>query len=243
MLKIGTLDPADLAHAPAARTAASAGNADLAVAELQRVANDLDAAEHPTKPSTSFVKPWPLAPADLALRQRLLGVLLARGDRDAAREFARTPEDWTAVVASYEQAGDLVQALTAVDQGLEMAGEARGLGVLRARLLAALGDAPRAEEQLGSLGSVDDPELQQLQLDVWLKSGRLDLVRDLLSRWQAAGQLDGGPVARLIEALPAVEWPLAEFRADQALTGGDGLGSRHDLKQFVAGHPGHLCPW
>ncbi len=241
MLKIGTLDPADFgARRQAARTAASAGDADLAVAELQRVANDLDAAEHPDDAVDVLREAVALAPADLALRERLLGVLLGRGDRDAAREFARTSEDWTAVATSYEQAGDLVQALTAVDQGLETAAEPRGLGVLRARLLAALGDAPRAEEQLSSLGNVDDPELQRLQLDVWLKSGRLDLVRDLFSRWQAAGQLDGGPVARLVEALPAVEWPLAEFKADQALTGGSGLAAAAILKQFVAGHPGHL---
>ena len=142
-----------------------------------------------------------------------------------------------------EQAGDLVQALTAVDQGLEMAGEARGLGLLRARLLAALGDAPRAEEQLGSLESVDDPELQQLQLDVWLKSGRLDLVRDLLSRWQAAGQLDGGPVARLIEALPAVEWPLAEFRADHALAGSASLEPPRSSSSSSRDTRDTSCPW
>ncbi len=241
MLKIGALDPADFgARRQAARTAASAGNADLAVAELQRVANDLDAAERPDEAVDVLREAVALAPADRALRERLLGVLLGRGARDAAREIARTPEDWTAVAASYEQAGDLVQALTAVDEGLETAAEARGLGVLRARLLAALGDEPRAAEQLSSLGSVDDPELQRLQLDVWLKSGRVDHVRDLLSRWQAAGQLDGEPLGRLVEALPAVEWPLAEFRADEALAGGDGLAAATILKQFVAGHPGHL---
>jgi tetratricopeptide (TPR) repeat protein len=241
MLKIGTLDPADFnARRQAARMASSAGNVDLAVAELQRVANDLYAAERPDEAVDVLREAVSVAPADLALRERLLGVLLGRGDRDAAREFASTAEDWAAVAASYEQAGDLVQALTAVDQGLETAAEARGLGVLRARLLAALGDAPGAEEQLSSLGAVDDPELQRLQLDVWLKAGRVDQVRDRLRRWQVAGQLDGAPVAHLVDALPALEWPLAEFRADEALAGGDGLAAAAILKQFIAGHPEHL---
>jgi tetratricopeptide (TPR) repeat protein len=82
--------------------------------------------------------------------------------------------------------------------------------------------------------------LQRVQLEVWLKSGRLDHVRDCLSRWQAAGQLDDGLVARLVEAVPAVEWPLAEFRAEEALAGGDGPAAAAILKQFVARHPGHL---
>jgi len=241
MLKIGTLDPADFgARRQAARTAASAGSADLAVAELQRVADDLHAAERPDEAVDVLREAVALAPADLALRERLLGVLLGRGDRDAARDFARTPDDWTAVAASYEQAGDLVQALTAVDQGLETAPESQGLGVVRARLLAALGDAPRAEEQIGSLGTVDDPELQRLQLDVWLKSGRLDLVRDRLIRWQAAGQLEAAPVRRLVDALPALQWPLAEFKADEVLAGGDGMAAAAILKQFLARHPGHV---
>jgi tetratricopeptide (TPR) repeat protein len=243
MLKIGALDPSDFsARRQAARAAAAAGNGDLAAAELQRVANDLEAAERPDEAVDVLREAVALAPDDVALRERLFGILLARGDREAAREFARTPDNWTAVAASYEQAGDLVQALTAVDQGLETAMDAQGLGVVRARLLAALGDEPRAEEQLSSLGSVDDPEVQRLQLDVWLKSGRLDHVRDLLSRWQTAGQLDGGLTARLVEGLPAVAWPLAEFRADETLAGGDGLAAVAILKEFVAGHPGHvLC--
>ena len=242
-LKIGTLDPARLRRPSPGRSQPPRPPVTPTWRSPSCSASPTisDAAERPDEAVDVLHEAVALAPADQALRERLLGVLLARGDRDAARECARTAEDWTAVAASDEQAGDLVQALTAVDQGLETAAEARGLGVLRARLLAALGDEPRAEEQLSSLGSVDDPELQRLQLEVWLKSGRLDHVRDLLSRWQAAGQLDGGPMARLVEALPAVEWPLAEFRADEALAGGDGLAAAAILKQFVAGHAGHLA--
>jgi tetratricopeptide (TPR) repeat protein len=134
----------------------------------------------------------------------------------------------------------MVKALTAVDEGIETAGETRSLGALRARLLAVLGDEPRAQEQLASLGSVDDLQLQRLQLDVWLKSGRVDLARGLLSRWQAAGQLEGDSVTRLVEAVPDIEWPLAELRADEALAGGAGEAAASILKHFVAGHPGHL---
>jgi tetratricopeptide (TPR) repeat protein len=149
MLKVGALDPADHgARRHAARTAASAGNVDLAVAELQRVANDLDAAERPDAALDVFREAVTPAPADRALPERL-------------------------------------------------------------------------------------------QLDVWLKSGQVDQVRELLSRWRAAGQLDGDALPHLIEALPAVEWPLAEFRADEALASGDGETAAAILKQFVAGHPGH----
>jgi tetratricopeptide (TPR) repeat protein len=241
LLKIGALDSADFgARREAARAAASAGSHDLAVAELQRVANDLDAAERPDEAVDVLREAVTLAPADQALRERLLGVLLARSARDAARALAKTPEDWAAVAASYEQAGDLVQALTVVDEGLAAAGETPGLGGLRARLLAALGDHPGAQEQITSLGSVDDPEVQRMQLGVWLTSGQTDRVRELLSRWQVAGQLDGDAMTRLVQTVPAVEWPLAEFRADEAFAGGDGKAAATILEQFVAGHPGHL---
>src|SRR4029078_3068552 len=113
-LKIGALDPGDFgARRQAARSAATAGHADLAVAELQRVIHDLDAAERPDEAVAVLREAVAIEPADRTLRESLLGVLLERGDRDAAREWARTAEDWTAVAASYEQAGDLIQALTA----------------------------------------------------------------------------------------------------------------------------------
>ena len=77
------------ARRQAARAAAAAGNGDLAAAELQRVANDLEAAERPDEAIDVLREAVALAPDDVALRERLFGVLLARGDREAAREFAK----------------------------------------------------------------------------------------------------------------------------------------------------------
>lgn len=184
ILKIGGLDPMDFgARRDAARAAAAAGNADLAVAELERIARDLDVAERPDDAVEALREAATLAPGDQPLRERLLGVLLGRGDREAARELARTPEDWIGIATSYERAGDLVQALTAADQGLESMPDSRDLAVLRARLLAALGDQPRADAQ---------------------------------------------------------EWTLAERQADEALAAGEDQAAAAILKEFIAGHQGHL---
>jgi tetratricopeptide (TPR) repeat protein len=241
ILTIGVLDPADFdGRREASRTAAASGNADLAASELQRLSTDLEGAERPDEAVDVLREAATLAPGDERLRARLLGALLSRGERVAARELARTPEDWTTVAASYEQAGDIVQALSAVDKGLEIAPDARELSVHRARLLAEVGDAPRAEEQLLTPGSVKDPELQGRQLGLWLEAGQFDRVREALSALQAKGRLTDGDVSSLIAAVPLIEWPLAEFRADEAMSTGDGEAAVAVLKQFIAAHHGHV---
>jgi tetratricopeptide (TPR) repeat protein len=240
ILTIGVLDPSDFGgRREAARTAAASGNADLAASELQRLSTDLEGAERPDEAVDVLREAATLAPADEHLRARLLDVLLSRGERDAARDLARTPEDWTTVAASYEQAGEIVRALAAVDEGLEIAPSARELSTRRARLRAALGDAPRAEEQSLAPGSIENPE-HQVQLGLWLEAGQLDRVREALSALQAKGRLTEGDVSSLIAAVPLIEWPLAEFRADEAMSTGDGEAAVAVLKQFIAAHHGHV---
>lgn len=124
ILKIGALDPTDFAaRREAARAAASAGNADLAAGELQGMAADLEAAERPGEALDVLREAATLAPDDQPLRERLFGALLARGEVDAARAVATTPEQWAAVAAAYERAGNLPQALAAVHERLKFASD------------------------------------------------------------------------------------------------------------------------
>jgi tetratricopeptide (TPR) repeat protein len=92
-LQIGQLEPADFAaRREAARAAASTGNADFAAVELPKSAGDVDAAE--------------------------------RGDeaavKEGVREPARSARDWAALAAAHERAGNLPQALAAVQEGLKV---------------------------------------------------------------------------------------------------------------------------
>ena len=226
LLRLGALDVSDVStRIEAARAAASGGDTDLAAVELGRVVTDLIADQRVADAMTVLRQAIVIVPSDTTLRGRLCDALVKAGDADAAEGRVDT------AIASYEEAVNVSPAV-------------RDARVRLVRLLARTGSRDRAGEHLEQLGSLDEPDLRLLQIELWLRDWRVVDARTRLNELLDRGLMGGEDLTALQAALDVhgadVAWPVSELLADRDLATDDLSRAADRLKQFVARHPGHI---
>jgi tetratricopeptide (TPR) repeat protein len=226
LLRLGALDSGDVnIRIEAARAAAAGGDADLAAVELGRIVADLVADQRILEATTVLRQAVTIVPSDTALRERLCAALLSAGDADAAQ-------------------GRLEAALGAYEEAVGVAPDLRDARVRLVRLLARTGECEKASAHLERLGTLNEPDLRLLQIELWLRDWRLVDARARLTELLDGGGIGDSEIAALQAALDVhgadVAWPVSELLADRDLVADDLSHATNRLKQFVARHPGHI---
>ncbi len=198
---------------------------------------------------TDAVRCWRAAvehdPGDAVSRDLLVKALVDAGDVEAAREAARSGEQWRAVAAGLTRAGRDREALDALEQAL-----AADPGDLEARVHLARSamthhDLERAREVLAPVASSTDPAVQFALAEVEFRTGDFASGRDALRRCLAGRDDLVAPGIELGCAIgpdsPEIGFAVVETVVRFAEAGGDTDMALDALERFLAVVPGHVA--
>ena len=240
------IDPADPAgRFESARMFAVLGDPAGAAGQMRAAGETLLAAGK----VTDAVRCWRAAvehdPGDAVSRDLLVKALVDAGDVEAAREAARSGEQWRAVAAGLTRAGREREALDALEQAL-----AADPGDLEARVHLARSamthhDLERAREVLAPVASSTDPAVQFALAEAEFRAGDFASGRDALRRCLAGRDDLVSPGIELGCAIgpdsPEIGFAVVETVVRFAEAGGDTDMALDALERFLAVVPGHVA--
>jgi len=240
------IDPADPAgRFESARMFAVVGDAAGAAGQMRAAGETLLGAGK----VTDAVRCWRAAvehePGDAVSRDLLVKALVEAGDVEAAREAARSGEQWRAVAAGLTRAGRDREALDALEQAL-----AADPGDLEARVHLARSamthhDLERAREVLAPVASSTDPAVQFALAEAEFRTGDFAAGRDALRRCLAGRDDLVAPGIELGCAIgpgsPEIGFAVVETVVRFAEAGGDTDMALDALERFLAVVPGHVA--
>jgi tetratricopeptide (TPR) repeat protein len=240
------IDPADPAgRFESARMFAVIGDPAGAAAQMRAAGETLSGAGK----VTDAVRCWRAAvehdPGDAGSRDLLVKALVDAGDLEAAREAARSGEQWRAVSAGLTRAGRDREALDALEQAL-----AADPGDLEARVHLARSamthhDLERAREVLAPVASSADPAVQFALAEAEFRTGDFASGRDALRRCLAGRDDLVAPGIELGCAIgpdsPEIGFAVVETVVRFAEAGGDTDMALDALERFLAVVPGHVA--
>jgi len=244
-IRVGTLDPDDVeARIDGARARAELGDAPAALNELKALAAELTEKNRDDAAVEVIREAATLAPDDEDLREHLVGIYIAAGDFERARECATTVEHFKALAAALEERGYPDHALGMLVEAAHLDPTDAALLEHLARAFYAKGDVESAAHFLTAESAGSDPELRLMLAEIQLRSGRIDdavavlkrLIDDDPSRREAIALL-GWTIA---EQQPDSGYPAVEVAAEAAVAQDDWAGAAAALQEFVTRVPNHI---
>ena len=240
------VDPADAAgRYESARMFADLGDSAGAAAELHAAGQIFLGAGR----MADAVRCWKAAiehhPGDSASRDMLVKAFVEAGDPDAARELARSGEQWRAVAGAMERAGRDREALDALEQALAADPQDLDARVHLARTAMARHDLSRARDVLAPVASSADPLVQFALAEVEFRAGDFASGRSALGRCLASRDDLVAPGIALGCAIgqgsPEIGFAVVETVVRVAEARGDTDVALDALERFLAVVPGHVA--
>ena len=244
-VRLGSLDPEDYeGRMTAANARIEMGDVGGALGELKEMAGELAGKERWAEAIDVLREAAKLHPDDDEIREKLLDVYSASGDYDRARECATSVEQFRAIAAALEGAGNTDAALETLRQASAHNPFDNELKAELARTFVARGDIQTAAEYLTTQTAGDDPQLLMTVADIHLRGEAADEGIAVVKRL-----LDEDPSRR--ESMAMLGWQVAEqkadagFRvielvADTAVAANDWAGAAAALQEFVTRVPNHV---
>jgi tetratricopeptide (TPR) repeat protein len=225
LLRVNTLDPADLsARREAARSAAASGNTDFAATELLAIAAELAADDNHREALDVLQDAMAIVPHDATARERLFESAVGARLFEPLKRSLSTAADCLALADRLTAAGWSDGAVMALDEAVRLSPESDHLS------------APK---------QVDDPGLQIMALDSALRSGRREEALQRLGTLLDQGRISDQDVAVLIHRYAVSDrdstWPALELFADRLADRGNASEAVRQLRGFCDTHPNHIA--
>jgi tetratricopeptide (TPR) repeat protein len=246
LLKLGALDPDDLeARLSAARAVAAAGDAARVAGEFRTIAEALSERNQPERALDVLVEASRVLPGDAAIRTALVARYAARGEFDAAREFATAPSEFLALADALDARGRRAEALEMVERAQSIAPAERAIAERLVRGHVALGAPERARAYLDALGEIGESDLLRIAAELRADAGQLDASRGLFARLLAREPHLALDVAQRGAALAAASAEAAlvhvESAAETLLLHGDFAGAAGAYEAYLRHQPHHVA--
>ena len=245
-LAYAAVDPADAAgRFESGRMLAELGDPVGAAAQLRAAGETLMAAGKVPDAVRCWQAAVDYAPADAAARDLLVRALIEAGDADAAREAARSGEQWQAVAGGLARAGRDREALDALEQALAADPGDLAARVHLARSAMAHQDLARARDVLAPVASGSDPMVRFALAEIEFRAGDFTSGRNALRRCLASRDDLVAPGIELGCAIgpgaPEIGFAVVETVVRFAEAGGDTDLALDALERFLAVVPGHVA--
>ena len=243
LVRIGSLDPADLdARLAATRKAVAAGASTAITRELRELADALFAARRGDDAIAVLEEATAAAPADAALKQRLARAWVERGDFGRARAHATTAAEFLELAEACAARGDAEGEVAMLADARRLAPYDLSIAVRLVRACASRGDYAAACTHLDAIGDVYDAELFAVAGEVRARAGDTGTARAIFARLLAR---EPHRTAALIEqglrlADPELALVHVESAADAQLARGDTFGAIAVYRRFADAFPAHL---
>ncbi len=180
-LRLGALDPADLAAGvAAARAAAELGDVPGAVQRLLHLAQEFSVRSRLTESLQALDEAQKIDPENAEVRSALVTRCMETGDLERAADFATTSAEFKAIASELYAQGKADEALRVFERALEQDPQDSETRAQLVRTYITRGDLDRARGFLS--GDVSDPELLLNLAEIELRTGHLDEGRELATR-------------------------------------------------------------
>jgi tetratricopeptide (TPR) repeat protein len=242
-LRLGQLDPGDLASAVAgAKAAAELGNLRGAVDRLAQIADEYWRLEKTDDSIRVLIDALGFEAENQAVRAELARRLVETGDLERAVEFASSGPEFKAIASAYYARGRGDEALQVLQWALDQ--DPSDIETRRQLVRSYLGrtELDRARAILG--GAVTDPELLMALAEVELRAGRHQEGREAAARVVVADPGRRDDVLRLglrlCETDGEAGFQCVDVATDAAVGEPDFSGAAAGLNEYVALVPGHV---
>jgi tetratricopeptide (TPR) repeat protein len=242
-LKLGSLDPADLASGvAAAKAAAELGDSAGAVQRLLHLAAECQKKNKPTESLQALDEAIKIEPENREVRGELFGRFMESGDLERATGYAASSADFKAIASEYYARGRGDEALQVLEWALEQDQEDIETRRQLVRSYIGRADLERARTLLSP--DLTDSELLLSLTEIELRTGRLEEGRELATR-----VLHRDPTrreelvllgCRLCEADGEAAFQCIDVATDAAVTDNDWPAAASALHEYVTRVPGHI---
>ncbi len=242
-LKLGALDPADVAAGvAAAKAAADLGDVEGAVQRLLDLSAECHKKSKVAESLQALDEAFRIAPENREVRGELFARYMEQGDLERATGRASSAQDFKAIAAEYYARGRGDEALQVLEWALEQ--DQEDLETRRQLVRSYIGrsDLERARALLSP--ELADAELLLSLAEIELRSGRRDEGRELVSR-----VLHSDPTrreelvllgCRLSEADGEAAFQCIDAATDAAVADNDWPAAAAALHEYVTRVPGHI---
>ena len=244
-IRLGDLDGADLeTRLLGARARVELGDLKSAVERLKQYAADLQEKGKDADALRLLTEAAQLDPGDMSLRRLLVQTNVARGDFDAACQFATSADDLKYVAAELFRLGREDDGLNVLASAADADPADTSIRIDLVKRLVARGDMAGARQLLTPEVAGSDPDLLWLLAEMELRDGRIPEGTALLEK-----MLGDDPARR--DALVILGCSVAEVNADAgyecievaakaAITADEWASAAAALNEFVNRVPNHI---
>lgn len=243
-IRLGTLDPEDLeARLKAAKLASENGDTTTALREYRDVAARLQKQEKHAEALTPLKAAFDLDPVDEGIRGRLFAAYLG-SNPEAARPFAKGPDDLRQVADALEKAGKHKLALDVLGELAAADPDNLEIKIGLALKYVAAGDLEKARQFLSPETAGSNPDLWMTLAEMDLRGGRFAEGKSAIVH---AMRLDGGQRTAavvlgctLAKTNDEAAYTAIEAVVDAALAGNDFAAAAAALNEFTTRVPTNL---
>ena len=244
-IRLGDLDGADLeTRLSGARARAELGDAAAAVERLKQFAADLQEKGKDADALRLLTEAAQLDPADMSLRQLLVQAYIARGDFDAACQFATSAEELRLLATELFRLGREDEGINVLASAADADPADTSVRVELVKRLVTRGDMTEARKLLTPEVAGNDPELLWLLAEMELREGHIPEGKALLEKMLAddpsrrdALVILGCSVA---EVNPDAGYECIEVAARTAIAADEWGSAAAALNEFVNRVPNHI---
>jgi tetratricopeptide (TPR) repeat protein len=242
-LKLGSLDPADVASGiAAAKAAAELGDASGAVGRLLQLAVECSKRNKAAECLQALDEAVKIDPENREVRHELFSRFMEAGDLERAVGYAASAADFKAVAAEYYARGKGEEALQVLEWALEQ--DRDDLETRRQLVRSYIGrsDLERARGLLSP--DLTDSELLLSLTEIDLRTGRLEDGRDLAARVLLRDPTRREELVllgcRLCEVDAEAAFQCIDVATDAAVGDNDWPAAASALHEYVTRVPGHI---
>jgi len=244
-IRLGDLDGADLeTRLSGARARVELGNTGAAVEKLKQFAADLQEKGKDTDALRLLTEAAQLDPADMSLRQLLVQAYIARGDFDAACQFATSAEELRILAVELFRLGRDDEGINVLTSAADADPADTAIRVELVKRLVTRGDLTEARKLLTPEVAGNDPELLWLLAEMELREGHIQQGAALLQKMLAddPGRRDALVIlgCSVAEVNPDAGYECIEVAAGAAIAADEWGSAAAALNEFVNRVPNHI---
>ena len=244
-IRLGDLDGADLeTRLSGARARVELGDTPAAVEKLKQFAADLQEKGKDTDALRLLTEAAQLDPADMSLRQLLVQAYIARGDFDAACQFATSAEELRILAGELFRLGRDDEGINVLTSAADADPADTAIRVELVKRLVTRGDMTEARTLLTPEVAGNDPELLWLLAEMELRQGHIQQGAALLQKMLAddPGRRDALVIlgCSVAEVNPDAGYECIEVAARAAIAADEWGSAAAALNEFVNRVPNHI---